>query len=48
MKEAMTSSQYNIVLQNHMYGLPPDMYNKYPDLAQVTGGEGKVTGRPDN
>jgi hypothetical protein len=33
LKRALTSESDNIVLQNHMYGLLPTMYTRYPDLA---------------
>jgi len=26
--------QYNLALENHMYGMPPIMYDKYPILSQ--------------
>jgi hypothetical protein len=32
LKKALESPDYNIVLQNHMYGMPPEMYKKYPVL----------------
>lgn len=34
LRTALTSDKYNIVLQNHMYGLPPAFYDKFPVLKQ--------------
>ncbi|KAF5835633.1 peptidase C26-domain-containing protein [Dunaliella salina] len=34
LRGALESEKHNIVLQNHMYGLPPDMYKKYPLLSE--------------
>mmetsp|Transcript_28012 Transcript_28012/g.75667 ORF Transcript_28012/g.75667 Transcript_28012/m.75667 type:complete len:381 (+) Transcript_28012:150-1292(+) len=34
LRAALESEEHNIVLQNHMYGLPPPMYKKYPVLSE--------------
>ncbi|GIL44397.1 hypothetical protein Vafri_1876 [Volvox africanus] len=33
LKEKLADPKFNIALQNHMYGIPPDFYKKYPVLA---------------
>ncbi|KAJ9526302.1 hypothetical protein QJQ45_009791 [Haematococcus lacustris] len=33
LRDALESPEQNIVLQNHMYGMPPTMYTKHPVLA---------------
>ncbi|GFH25699.1 folate gamma-glutamyl hydrolase [Haematococcus lacustris] len=33
LRDALESPEQNIVLQNHMYGMPPAMYTKHPVLA---------------
>ena len=30
----LPDAKYNLALENHMYGMPPVMYEKYPILSQ--------------
>jgi gamma-glutamyl hydrolase len=30
----LPDSKYNLALENHMYGMPPVMYEKYPILSE--------------
>lgn len=32
--EKLASADYNIALENHMYGVPPAFYGKWPELAR--------------
>ena len=32
LKRKLSDSRYNIALENHMYGIPPAFYEKFPEL----------------